>query len=197
MNIGLFGGSFNPPHVGHLWLADQFRVLGKLDLIWVLVSPESHHKERTSLVAYEHRLEMSRLTFMNSVGVELNLIEENLPKPCYSYQTVEAVKLIHSGCTFTLCIGEDSLHDLPEWMEPNRLVHNINLLVARRGDYTPITEALPSVWLEKVSYIDIEPISVSSTIIREMVASGQSLGELVTPEVGKYIIDHKLYKVSS
>lgn len=197
MNIGLFGGSFNPPHVGHLWLADQFRVLGKLDLVWVLVSPEPPHKGLSDVLAYDHRLEMSRLTFMNSVGVELNLIEENLPKPCYTYKMVEAIKLKHPGSTFSLCIGEDSMHDLPEWMEPNRLVHNINLLVARRGDYTPITEALPSVWLEKVSYIDIEPISVSSTIIREMVASGQSVGELVTPEVGKYIIDHKLYKVSS
>jgi nicotinate-nucleotide adenylyltransferase len=132
---------------------------------------------------------------MKSFGIELNLIEEDLHKPSYTYQMVEAIKLKHLGSTFSLCIGEDSLHDLPEWMEPDRLVRNINLLVARRGDYSRSTEPLPSMWLEKVSYIDIDPISVSSTIIRKMVASGQSVEELVTSEVYKYILDHKLYQV--
>jgi nicotinate-nucleotide adenylyltransferase len=194
MNIGLFGGSFNPPHVGHLWLADQFRVKGNLDLIWILVSPDPPHKEPSKLVSYEHRLEMARLTFLNSFGVELNVIEEELPKPNYTYQTVEALKSKYPTSTFWLCIGEDSLHDLTTWMEPNRLVRNINLLVARRGAFTQTSDPFPDEWSNKVSYIDIVPKSTSSTTIRERVASGQSIEEMVTPEVMKYIVNHKLYR---
>jgi len=194
MDIGLFGGSFNPPHAGHLWLADEFRVKGKLDLIWVLVSPDPPHKEPADLVAYEHRLEMTRLTFMKSFGVELNRIEEDLPKPGYTYRTIEALKIKHPGSNFWLCIGEDSLLDLPNWMEPERLVSNVNLLVARRSATKPITELLPRHWEKRISYIDTELRSDSSTEIRQMVSLGQSVEGQVTPEVMDYIRDHKLYQ---
>jgi len=197
MNIGLFGGSFNPPHTGHLWLADEFRIKGKLDLIWILVSPDPPHKDPDELVAYEHRLEMTRLTFMNSFGVELNKIEEDLAKPGYTYRTVEALKIKHPGSDFSLCIGEDSLFDLPKWMEPERLLSNVNLLVARRGGYNQASELLPSHWANKLSYIDIEPRLASSTEIRRMVALGESVEGQVTPEVLNYIHEQKLYQAKS
>jgi nicotinate-nucleotide adenylyltransferase len=194
MDIGLFGGSFNPPHTGHLWLANEFRVKGKLDMIWVLVSPEPPHKELSELVAYEHRLEMTRLTFQHTFGIELNMIEEDLRKPVYTFQTVEALKAKHPGSTFWLCIGEDSLHDLPRWMEPDRLLRNVNLLVARRGDFVPPSHRLPEQWLQKIMYVDITPITTSSTQIRNLVADKKTIEGLVTPEVQKYIDEHRLYR---
>jgi nicotinate-nucleotide adenylyltransferase len=194
MDIGLFGGSFNPPHTGHLWLTEAFRTKGNLDLVWVLVAPDPPHKDEASLVAYEHRLEMTKMTFHNSFGVEVNLIEESLPKPTYTYRTVEALKAKHPGTTFWLCIGEDSFYDLPNWKEPERLLRNVNLLVARRGGYVP-TSALPNAdWIQRLRYIDIEPLPTSSTDIRTLVSTGASTHGLLQPDIEQYIYDHRLYR---
>ncbi len=195
MDIGLFGGSFNPPHTGHLWLVDEFRIKGKLDLIWVLVSPEPPHKDPAELVTYQHRLEMTRLTFKQSFGVELNTIEEVLQTPNFTFKTVEALKAKHTGSNFWLCIGEDSLYDLPRWEQPDRLLSHVNLLVARRDNFIPPPVILPDEWLRKVTFIDIEPRSTSSSEIRDRVASSHPIDGLVTPEVSNYISDHKLYRL--
>ncbi len=194
MNIGLFGGSFNPPHTGHLWLADQFRSNGPLDLVWVLVSPDPPHKDDANLLPYEHRLNMAKLTFENSFGVEINLIEETLPKPGFTYRTVEALKSRHPGTTFWLCIGEDSFHDLPKWKEPERLLRSVSLLVARRGDFVPKVNESIADWPTEIRFIDIEPRNTSSTLIRSLAAAGQSLDGYVVPSVDQYIQDHKLYR---
>ncbi len=194
MNIGLFGGSFNPPHTGHLWLADEFRKKGPLDLVWVLVSPDPPHKDGVSMLPYKHRLAMTKLTFENSFGIELHLIEETLPKPGYTYRTAEALKSRHPGTTFWLCIGEDSLNDLPKWKEPERLLKSVKLLVARRGDYLPEATEPVENWLSDVRYIDIQPRPISSTQIRSMAATGHSLEGFVVPAVEKYIQEHRLYR---
>ncbi len=194
MNIGLFGGSFNPPHTGHLWLAEEFRKKGMLDVVWVLVSPEPPHKDGVGLVSYHHRLAMAKMTFSNTFGIEINLIEETLPKPGYTYRTVEALKSRHPGATFWLCIGEDAYHDLPNWKEPDRLLKSVKLLVARRGDFVHQSNNPLADRISGVQYIDILPRPISSTKIRAMVAEGQSIQGLVVPEVEKYIKDNRLYR---
>src|SRR5690606_1287552 len=166
MKIGLFGGSFNPPHTGHKWLVDQFRIIGGLDMIWVLVTPDPPHKESVDMVAYAHRLEMTKLTFQDGFGVEVNEIESTLPAPQYTYKTVEALKKRHPGTDFYLCLGEDSLYGLPSWKEPDKLLAMLSVLVARRK-YMPIEKtSLPDYWTSRIEYIDIEPREISSTDIR-------------------------------
>lgn len=193
MDIGLFGGSFNPPHLGHVMLARQFREMGGLDMVWVLVSPDPPHKDPAGLVAYQHRLAMTQLAFAESFGIEVNRIEETLPSPAYTYRTVDAVKSRHPGSRFWLCLGEDSLHDLPKWKNPEHLIHEVGLLVAKRGDFVPSGSELPNEWLANVRFIDIEPMTISSTGLRKLISEGKSVDELLAPTVLEYISKHRLY----
>lgn len=195
MDIGLFGGSFNPPHTGHVRLAREFREKGCLDMVWVLVAPDPPHKDVAGMVSYQHRLAMTQLAFAESFGVEVNRIEETLPSPAYTYRTVESVKLKHPGSRFWLCIGEDSLHDLPKWKHPELLIQNVELLVAKRGDYEASGSDLPEEWLKKVHYIDIEPMSISSSSIRNLVAHNLDIEDLVAEPVVEYIRKHRLYQI--
>lgn len=195
MDIGLFGGSFNPPHTGHVWLAHEFRDKGNLDMIWVLVSPDPPHKESAGMVSYQHRLAMTQLAFAESFGIEVNRIEETLPTPAYTYRTVEAVKLKHPGSRFWLCIGEDSLYDLPKWKYPERLLHQVDLLVAKRGDFDSKESNLPTEWLQKVRFIDINPLAMSSSNIRKRISEHEPLDGMLEPKVEDYIRRHRLYQI--
>lgn len=194
MDIGLFGGSFNPPHLGHVMLARQFREKGGLDMVWVLVSPDPPHKDPAGLVAYQHRLAMTQIAFAESFGIEVNRIEESLPSPAYTYRTVDAVKSRHPGSRFWLCIGEDSLHDLPRWKNPDHLMQQAGLLVAKRGDFVPVGSELPEEWLARARFIDIEPISISSTDIRMSISEGKPVDGMLPPTVLEYIRKHRLYR---
>lgn len=194
MDIGLFGGSFNPPHTGHVRLAREFREKGRLDMLWVLVAPDPPHKDVSGMVSYQHRLAMTQLAFAGSFGIELNRIEETLPSPAYTYRTVEAVTLKHPGSRFWLCIGEDSLHDLPKWKHPERLLQNVELLVAKRGGFVASGSDLPDEIMRKVHYIDTEPMSMSSSSIRNLIAHGHSVVDLVAQPVIEYIEKHRLYR---
>jgi nicotinate-nucleotide adenylyltransferase len=193
MKIGLFGGSFNPPHTGHKWLVDQFRIAGGLDMMWVLVTPDPPHKDSVDLVAFSHRLEMTKITFQDGFGVEVNDIESTLPAPQYTYKTVEILKKRHPGTDFYLCLGEDSLFALPSWKEPDKLISMARILVARRKSDATKTTSLPESWSSRIDYIDIEPRDISSTDIREKLSNEISVDGSLEPAVADYIASHRLY----
>src|SRR5579884_4006489 len=119
MRIGLFGGAFDPVHVGHLILAEQCREQGRLDQVWFL--PSAHHPFKPDLAGND--------------AFRVEEIEKDLPAPGYTAETVTELRRRHPATEFWLLLGGDNLIDLPRWHEPARLVEQVGLLVLPRPDF--------------------------------------------------------------
>jgi len=193
MKIGLFGGSFNPPHYGHLHLASAFKREAQLDEVWILVSPEPPHKSGRILASYDHRLAMTSLLFQHSQGILVNRVEEHLPAPQYTYRTIEALKKEYPLDTFYLCLGEDSLEHFMEWRQPDTIMREVELLIARRPGVKAYKEDLPEHWLQRIHIIDAPMIPISSSDIRNRILTKQTLEALVPNVIAEYIKTHGLY----
>lgn len=193
MKIGLYGGSFNPPHYGHLALAHAFKLQAKLDLVWILVVPEPSHKPGQMLAAYQHRLAMTCLLFDRVQGLEINRIEERLSAPHYTYQTIQALKAQYPDTSFYLCLGEDNLAQFMEWMKPDVIVDAVELLIAPRSGINAYRDYLPESWLPRIHFIDTPLLSVSSSQIRNYIMEEKSITEFVPQDIAEYIRAHKVY----
>jgi nicotinate-nucleotide adenylyltransferase len=173
---GIFGGRFDPPHVGHLALARAAVEQLGIDRLHVAVVVEAAHK--TSVAPAADRLAMTRLTF-----AELDAVVE-LEEHRY---TVDALEARDYGDPIFL-IGADELADFPTWKEPERVLELARLGVAGRPGYPPATAS------ERIEVFQLEPRDVSSVEIRSRVSRGRAIDGLVLPEVAAYIAQHRLYR---
>ncbi len=194
MKVGLFGGSFNPPHNGHLQLANAFKTEGQLDRVWILVAPGPPHKSEQVLAPYRHRLAMATLLFKDSHDIEINRVEESLSPPHYTYLTLQALKKLHPTITFYLCLGEDSLAHFMEWKHPEVIIDAVELLIARRPQVSAYREHLPAPWLPRIHFVKAPMIAISSSLIRKHLAAQKSISTFVPPEIEEYIQAHHLYR---
>lgn len=195
MNIGLFGGSFNPPHIGHRIFAGVFKEKGNLDQVWVMVNPEPPHKSDIHLIDYHYRLEMSKMNFNSMDGVIINEIETSLPSPHYTIDSLKHIISLYPDCTFYLCIGEDSLRTFDSWKSPNEIFSLVDLFVVKRDN---ATDKLPNIVLQnsdKIHWLEADTIPISSNMIRSKLKRGEDISEYLLPEVHDYIKKHKLYIV--
>ena len=173
---GIFGGRFDPPHVGHLALARAAAKRFGIDELHVTVIVDAAHKP--SVAPVEHRLEMARLTFA-PLGAIVELEEHR-----YTVDALEARR--YEDPIFL--IGADQLVDLPTWKQPERVLELARLGVATRPGY------VPQVSSDRIEVFELEPQPVSSTEIRERVRRGEPIDGLVAPEVAAYIAEHGLYR---
>jgi len=193
MKIGLFGGSFNPPHLGHRIFAQIFKEQGNLDQLWVMVSPVPPHKNVESLVDYEHRLSMSKINFEFMDGVIIKQVEEELPPPHFTINTLKYLLKQFPKDTFYLCIGEDSLRSFETWNSPNEILNLVDLLVVKRDH---LTDTLPKIIQDKkdrVHWLNADTVPISSELIRYQLKNGIDSSEYLEPKVLDYITKHKLY----
>jgi nicotinate-nucleotide adenylyltransferase len=174
--IGLFGGRFDPPHLGHLALAQAAIERFGIEELHVTVVVDAGHKP--SVAPIEHRLELARLTF-----APLGAVVE--PEP-HRY-TVDALEARGYEDPIFL-IGADQLAELPTWRQPQRVLELARLGVATRPGYAPGT---PS---ERIETFELEQHDVSSTEIRRRIGRGEPVDGLVVPEVAAYIAEHGLYR---
>ena len=174
--IGIFGGRFDPPHLGHVALAEAaVRHLG-IDDLHVTVIADAGHK--SSHADAEHRLAMARLAFA-PLGAVVELERHRF--------TVDALEAARYDEPIFL-IGADQLADLPTWKEPARVLELARLGVAARPGYEPATGS------DRIETFELEPHDVSSTEIRRRVARGEPIEALVPPEVAAYVREHGLYR---
>jgi nicotinate-nucleotide adenylyltransferase len=196
MRLGVFGGTFDPIHLGHLILAEQCRESCGLDRIWFVVAGAPPHKRggRTSVT---HRLEMVRIAVAGHPAFSASEIEASRPGPHYSVETLESIKRENPEDDLFFLIGADSLADLPSWREPMRIAQVATIVVVNRPgfdevdpaslrDFGPGAHALVSV--------TIPPIGIASTDLRERLAEGRSVRYQVPRGVEAYIEAQGLYR---
>lgn len=196
--LGLFGGTFDPPHVGHLILASEARA--QLDLTRVLwtVTPDPPHKQDQFITPLEDRLAMVKLAIEGNPFFELSDIELNRPGPHYTVDTIHILAKQNPEAQIVPIIGGDSLHDLPTWHEPQELVYAAHWVgVMRRPGEEPnlseLERELPGI-TSKVHYVNAPLLEIASREIRNRVASGQPYRYYLPSPVFHYINDHHLYK---
>ena len=196
--IGIFGGTFDPPHLGHLLLASEAgEQLGLGRLLWVL-TPLPPHKLDQPITPLEHRLAMLQLAIADDLACELSRLEMERPGPHYTLDTVRIIGEQNPGAELVLLIGGDSLRDLPAWHRPAELVSACDQIgVMRRPgdsiDLTALEVALPGI-AARVRFVEAPLLEISSSKIRRRVAKGRAYRYYVPAAVYDYIKEHNLYR---
>ncbi len=185
-DVILFGGTFDPPHVGHLLMAQLALEQCGADEIWFLPSPLPPHKQHERHLGHGVRLRMVELLIQGYEGLKVCDIESSLPRPSYTVDTVRACIERFPNCRFRFLLGSDSLAALPTWHEANILVNLIEFIVAVRSGH-PFAETLAEVRgaLPKVraTLLDMPIVDVSSTFVRQRLLAGRPVCGLVPPQV--------------
>ena len=188
-HIGLFFGSFNPVHNGHLAIAQYMLAHGGLDELWMVVSPRNPFKREEDLLADEERLRMVQLAVAGYDGIRASDVEFGLPRPSYTINTLRYLSEKYPDYRFVLIIGSDCLNQFHNWRAADEIIRDYPRLVYPRPGTDPALLAhIPNGRLVDAGYLDI-----SSTRIRDMIRSGLSVDALVPPAVAAYICGHRLY----
>ncbi len=199
MDIGLFGGTFDPIHLGHLIAAETVRESLNLTNVIFIPAGQPWLKADSHVTAGEHRLRMVELATKCNPYFEVSALEMDRPGPSYSVDTVAFLRSKigpHAGLYFIA--GADALAELPRWKEPARLsglcrIVGINRPGSPPPDLTVLEAAVPGI-AARIQFMDVPQIDISSTRIRERVKNCLSIHYLVPPEVEQYIFEHRLYR---
>ena len=171
-NIGIFSGSFNPIHVGHLMLANYLCEFENLDEIWFLVTPQSPMKEKITNYTDIRRLSWVKKAIKDYPHFKASDFEWHLPKPYYTVNTLQALKTTYPDKNFSLIIGADNWHIFHRWKDSDVILRDFSILVyPRKGYETTCNENI----YPTVKFTDAPLIEVSSTFIRENIRNGKNL----------------------
>lgn len=196
MLLAIFGGTFDPPHLGHLALCRAALAgLGLDRLLWVL-TPAPPHKRGRAISPLPHRLAMVELA-LRGEPFELSRVDIDRPAPHYALDTVRILSGQNPGADLLYLMGSDSLNDLPAWHRPAELVAALRYIgVMRRPGETPdlptLEQALPGL-TAKVRFVETPPVDISASEVRARVRCGEPIEPLVPPRVARYIHKHGLY----
>ena len=191
MRIGLYGGSYNPIHIGHTSLAQSLVEQGLVDEVWLLVSPLNPLKQDTQneFADYADRLRMAELATKDCKSICVSDYENHLPRPSYMINTLRSLASDFPQHSFCLVIGADNWESFHRWYKADEIIANYTILVYNRPGY-PLDEAnLPS----SVKVVNTPLYDISSTQIREALRQGKRPTQFVAPEVLDYIQEHGLY----
>lgn len=196
--LGVFGGTFDPPHLGHLILAAEACSKLALDrLLWVL-TPVPPHKLDQRITPLEHRLKMVRLAIQETPAFELSRVEIDRPGPHYMVDTLGLLADEHPSAELVLLIGGDSLSDLPTWERPAELVAACDEIgvIRRPGAYPYFAELegdIPGL-MAKVRLVDAPLLEIASRQIRHRIREERPFRYYLSPPVYEYILKHELYR---
>ena len=190
MNIGLFGGSFNPIHNGHVWLAKALLCETGLDEVWFMVSPQNPLKQNRQLLDDNQRFRLVQLALKDEPRLRPCDYEFHLPKPSYTWNTLQALKKDFPMHRFTLLIGGDNWQLFDKWYRYEDLLREYPIVVYPRQDANPddMQTASPN-----VTFVKVPLINISSTMIRERLRQGKNVRGLVPGPVASVIEQEHLY----
>ena len=190
MKVGLFFGSFNPIHNGHMAIANYFVEFTVIEQLWFVVSPQNPLKERTSLLPDYQRFELVLRAIGEEDRFRASNIEFTMPKPSYTIDTVTWLTEKHPGNEFSLIMGSDQLASFHKWKNYKEIINNYHRFIYPRPgvDHT----ALPL--MENASLVDAPMIEISSSFIRQALKDGKDIRHFLPPDVWEYIHEMNFYR---
>lgn len=200
MRIALFGGTFDPVHLGHLILAEQCREQARLDQVLFVLAARPPHKQERQLTPFAQRVEMLALACAGQPAFRIEEMEKDRPGPSFTVETVQQIHSRHPEAELSLVLGADTLHDLPQWYEPARIVQLAELLIVPRSDWMMLSAeelrkslSLPADVPLRIQQVSVPAIGISSRDLRRRAAEGLSLRFLVPRAVEVFIQEKRLY----
>ena len=184
IRTGIFGGSFNPVHKGHIALAKKILEQGLVDEIWLMVSPQNPLKHEKDLMNDQLRLKLARLAIRNISNVKVSDFEFHLERPSYMVNTLNELQKAYPKRQFSLIIGADNWKVFPLWFHHEEILQNFPVIIYPRENYPVQADALPT----GVQLLDADIFPVSSTEIRKRLEAGQDTSEWVTEPVRKELL---------
>ncbi len=188
--IGIFGGSFNPIHIGHAIIANYIMQHSDLDSLWLMVSPQNPLKQSSDMASDYHRLRMSELVSRRIEGVTTSAFEFNMPRPSYTIDTLNALNDKFPDDEFYLVIGADNWSLFDKWKSGEEIINKYHIIIYPRPGFEI---SIPEAYSDRVTVVNAPLIELSSTQIRNLLALQQSISFYVPENVEKYILENKLY----
>jgi len=189
LNIGLYFGSFNPIHIGHLIIANH--VLNETDIkkVWFVVSPQNPFKSNHQLLNENHRLHLVRLATENDNRFKTSDLEFGLPRPSYTIDTLAHLKEKYPDNSFSIIMGSDSLQNLDKWKNYEILIKDYQMYVYKRSGFE-----ITNIYGAKIIDLEAPILQISATQIRNLIKAGKSIRYMVPESVREEIEIRKFYK---
>ncbi len=192
MRIGLFFGSFNPIHIGHLILAEYFACQPELDQVWLVVSPQNPLKQKSGLLDQYHRLDLVRRAVWDNDHLMVSDIEFRLPIPSYTIDTMAYLSEKHPEHEFSIIMGEDNLATLSKWKNYETLIELYAIWVYPRVDAQSIPEELR--YHPHVKLVSAPRIELSSTMVRQNIRQGKSVRYMLPEQIHDFVVKEQFYR---
>lgn len=192
MKIGLYFGSFNPIHIGHLVIANHLAEYSDLDQIWFVVTPHNPFKNKTSLLDNHQRLEMVYLATKDYKKLKPSDIEFNLPQPNYTVNTLAHLQEKYPENTFALIMGEDNLKSFHKWKNYEVILENHDIYVYPRISDSKIDTRFDG--HKKIHHVNAPIMQLSSTFIRKAIKEGKLVEPMLPKNVWTYLDEMNFYK---
>jgi nicotinate-nucleotide adenylyltransferase len=197
MKIGLYFGTFNPIHIGHLIIANHMAEHADLDQIWMVVTPHNPLKKKDTLLKDAIRLELVYLATENYPKIKPSDIEFKLPQPSYTVNTLAYIQEKYPNNDFSLIMGEDNLKSFHKWKNYEVILQNHDIYVYPRLDAKSTLAEVKKDTLEnhsKIHFIDAPVVEISATFIREAIKKNINIQPLLPIKVWEYIDHNNLYR---
>jgi len=191
MRLGVYGGSFDPVHLGHLILAEQCRETARLDEVLFIPAPRPPHKLARELTPFSRRVEMLELAISGHPVFQVSQMEKDRPGPSFTVDTLRQLRQERPEADLHLLVGSDVIPDLPSWHEPAQIAELATLVVATRPSW-PLPAELPRGF--RFIIVEMPQVDISSTDLRNRLANGRSVRYFVPRAVECYIQTHHLYQ---
>jgi nicotinate-nucleotide adenylyltransferase len=189
MKVGLFFGSFNPIHIGHLIIANTMAYHTDLSEVWLVVSPQNPFKKQSSLLHEFDRYDMVELAIADNHRLKVTDIEFHLPKPSYTIDTLTVMQEKYPTKEFSVIMGSDNLENLKKWKNYEQILEYYGLYVYTRPD----TEDIELFHHPKVNTVEAPLLDISATFIRQLIQTGKSIKYLVPESVETFILQKNFY----
>lgn len=198
MKIGLYFGTFNPIHIGHLIIANYIVEFSNLDEVWLVVTPHNPFKDKKTLLDNHLRLEMVHLATKNYPKLKPSNIEFHLPQPNYTINTLVHLKEKYPKHQFSIIMGEDNLNSFHKWKNYEAILEHYGVYVYPRietkSEITSNPENKKKLQHPNIHLVDAPIVELSATFIRESIKNNKNIAPMLPEEVWKYIDHNLLYK---
>jgi len=190
MKTGLYFGTFNPIHIGHLVIANYMLEFAELDQLWFVVSPQSPHKQKQSLLNDYQRLELVNRAIEGDDRMRASSIEFKLPKPSYTIDTLTYLQEEYPNHRFSILMGSDNLENFHKWKNYDQIVENYAVLVYPRLGFRPENFKAH----KNIHLLDAPVMEISASFIRDAIKAGKDVRHFLSPATWKYIDEMNFYR---